>query len=144
MAPHPGNAGLVFEAGVALSADEVNAAYAWAEWPQRDAWRIAEASRRSRWFAARTAGGELVGVVRVLDDGGLYASVWDLLVHPDWRGKGIGTQLMKLALDACRDRRLVALVATPAGRGLYERLGFVTESHGHAAMYLRPRADQAE
>ena len=138
------DAGLAFEADATLTVDEVNAAYAWAEWPQREAWRIAEASRRSRWFASRTAGGELVGVVRVLDDGGLYASVWDLLVDPEWRGHGIGTRLMELALEACSDRRLVALVATPAGRGLYRRLGFVTDSHGHAAMYLRPRHDHAE
>lgn len=141
MAPPAPDASLVFEADATLTVAEVNTAYAWAEWPQRDAWRIAEASRRSRWFAARTSGGELVGVVRVLDDGGLYASVWDLLVHPDRRGNGIGTRLMELALDACGDRRLVALVATPAGRALYEQLGFVTESHGHAAMYLRPQHD---
>jgi GNAT superfamily N-acetyltransferase len=134
-------ADVAFEADATLSVAEVNAAYAWAEWPEREAWRIEEASRHSRWFVARSPGGELVGVVRVLDDGGLYASVWDLLVRPDWRGTRVASRLMELALDTCRDRRLVALVATPAARGLYERLGFVTESHGHAAMYLRPQAE---
>ena len=109
---------LTFTADAALTPDEVNAAYGWAEWPQREAWRLEEASRRSRWFAARNAEAELVGVVRVLDDGGLYASVWDLLVHPDWRGHGIATRLMEIALEACRDRRLVALVATPMARAL--------------------------
>jgi GNAT superfamily N-acetyltransferase len=124
--------------GVALSVDQVNAAYAWAGWPRREDWRIEEASRRSTWLTAATADGTLVGVARLLDDGGLYASVWDLIVHPDWRGKGIGTSLVEHALEECRDRRLVALVATPSARGLLERVGFVTESHGHAAMYLRP------
>ena len=126
------------EADARLSVDEVNAAYAWAEWPQRDAWRIQEASRRSSWFAARTAKDELVGVARLLDDGGLYASVWDLLVRPDWRRRGVGTALMGAVMDRCQDRRLVALVSTPMARPLLERLGFATESHGHAAMYLRP------
>ena len=137
MAAAGSDAGITYESDASLTVDEVNAAYAWAEWPQREAWRVAAATRRSTWFAAR-AGGEIVGVVRVLDDGGLYASVWDLLVDPAWRGRGIATRLMQLALAACRDRRLVALVATPMARPLYERLGFVTESHGHAAMYLRP------
>ena len=138
MASAGDDAGLTFESVASLTTDEVNTAYGWAEWPSRDPWRIEEASRRSTWLAARDAGGNLVGVARILDDGALYASIWDLLVHPDWRGRGIGTRLMELALEACRDRRLVALVATPMARPLYERLGFVTESHGHAAMYLRP------
>lgn len=138
------DAGLTFESDASLTPDEVNAAYAWAEWPSREAWRIEEASRRSRWLAARDPDGRLVGIARVLDDGGLYATVWDLLVHPDWRGRGIGTRLMELALEACRDRRLVALVATPMARPLYERLGFVTESHAHAAMYLRPSVHHDE
>jgi aralkylamine N-acetyltransferase len=144
MASPGDNARLTFEADARLTPDNVNAAYGWAEWPKRDAWRIEEASRRSTWFAARDERGELIGVVRVLDDGGLYATVWDLLVHPDWRGRGIGTRLMGLALEGCRDRRLVALVSTPAARRLYERLGFVTESHGHAAMYLRPSVHHGE
>ncbi len=129
---------LRFTAGAVLSAEQVNAAYAWADWPKRETSRIDAASHRSTWFTAATPDGTLVGVTRLLDDGGLYATIWDVIVHPDWRGRGIGTSLVERALELCDDRRLVALVATPAARGLFERLGFVTESHGHAAMYLRP------
>jgi GNAT superfamily N-acetyltransferase len=138
MAPAGEVADLRYEADARLSAAEVNGAYAWAEWPQREEWRIEAASRRSTWLAARTGDGELVGVVRLLDDGGLYASLWDLLVRPDWQWRGVGTRLVKEALELCGDRRLVALVSTPAARPLFKRLGFLTESHGHAAMYLRP------
>jgi ribosomal protein S18 acetylase RimI-like enzyme len=138
MAPAGEVADLRFETNARLSVDEVNAAYAWAEWPQREGWRIEAASRRSNWISARTADGDLAGVVRVLDDGGLYASVWDLLVHPDWRRRGLGSRLAELALEVCHDRRLVVLVSTPMARSLLERLGLQTESHGHAAMYLRP------
>lgn len=127
-----------YERDAALDVAAVNAAYAWADWPQREAWRIEAASARSTWFAARLHDGTLVGVVRVLDDGGLYASLWDLLVHPDWRRRGIGHRLAELALESCADRRLVALVSTPMARGLLGELGFMAESHGHAAMYLRP------
>ena len=129
---------LRFTAGAALSAEQVNAAYAWADWPTRESWRIDEASRRSTWFTAATPDGTLVGVARLLDDGGLYATIWDVIVDPEWRGRGIATSLVERALEQCHDRRLVALVATPLARGLFERLGFGTESHGHAAMYLRP------
>jgi ribosomal protein S18 acetylase RimI-like enzyme len=134
---------LRFEADVPLTAAQVNAAYGWAEWPQREAWRIEEAGRRSTWFTARTADDQLVGVARLLDDGALYASIWDVIVRPDWRRRGVGGRLTDLVMERCRDRRLVALIATPAGRSLYQRLGFVTESHGHAAMYLRPGRNHA-
>ena len=132
-----------YEADATLNPDEVNAAYAWVEWPQRDAWRIEAASRSSTWFAARsTADGELLGIARLLDDGGLHAALWDVIVRPDRQGRGIGSQLVRLALERCADRRLVVLVSTPAASGFFAGLGFTTESHGHVAMYLRPPAAQ--
>ena len=121
-----------------LTPDEVNAAYAWVEWPQREAWRIEAISRSCAWLAARDPDGTLVGVARLLDDGGLHATLWDLIVRPDRQRQGIGTALVRLALDRCADRRLVALVSTPAAVAFFARLGFVAESHGHQAMYLRP------
>ncbi len=139
MAPAADGEEIRYEGDASLDAASVNGAYAWADWPQREPWRIEAASRRSTWFAARLADGSLVGVVRLLDDGGLYASVWDLLVHPAWRRRGIGHRLMALALERCRDRRLVALVSTPMARSLYANLGFVSEAHGHTALYLRPQ-----
>ncbi len=38
------------------------------------------------------------------------------------------------------DRRLVALVSTPAAVPFFAAMGFLPESHGNAAMYLRPQA----
>jgi GNAT superfamily N-acetyltransferase len=127
------------EADANLIPGEVNAAYAWVDWPQREPWRLEAVGRSSTWFAARD-GGELVGVARLLDDGGLYASLWDVIVRPDRQRQGIGTALARAALDRCADRRLVALVSTPAAVPFFAAMGFVTDSHGHAAMYLRPTA----
>ena len=129
---------VTIEADAALAPDEVNGAYAWVEWPQREAWRLEAIARTSTWFAARDTDAGLVGVARVLDDGGLHASLWDLIVRPDRQREGIGTRLAHAALDRCTDRRLVALVSTPAAVAFFSSLGFVSESHGHVAMYLRP------
>jgi ribosomal protein S18 acetylase RimI-like enzyme len=128
-----------YETDAPLTPDEVNAAYTWVEWPQREAWRLDAVARSCTWFAARQkTDGALLGVARLLDDGGLHAALWDVIVRPDHQRRGIGSQLVRLALDRCRERRLVALVSTPAARGFFESLGFVPESHGHTAMYLRP------
>lgn len=52
-----------------------------------------------------------------------------LLVARPVRGRGIGTQLVKHALDYLETRGVttVRLDATPLGRPIYERLGFVAE-----------------
>ena len=126
------------EADAALTTDEVNAAYGWVEWPQREPWRLDAISASCTWFAARAIDGELLGVVRLLDDGGLHASIWDLIVHPTHQRRGIGSALAQSALARCEDRRLVALVSTPAAVAFFQALGFANGSHGHTAMYLRP------
>jgi ribosomal protein S18 acetylase RimI-like enzyme len=129
-----------YETDATLGPSEVNAAYAWVDWPQREGWRLEALSRSCTWFAAREADETLVGVARLLDDGGLHAALWDVIVRPDRQGRGIGRRLVEMAVDRCRadGRRLVALVSTPAAVGFFASLGFVTESHGHVAMYLRP------
>jgi GNAT superfamily N-acetyltransferase len=128
---------VTIETEATLTPDEVNAAYAWVEWPPREPWRIEAISRTSTWLAARE-GTELVGIARILDDGGLHASLWDCIVRPDRQRRGIGSRLVRAALERCADRRLVAIVSTPAAVPFFAALGFVGESHGHRAMYLRP------
>jgi GNAT superfamily N-acetyltransferase len=129
-----------FQADAVLTPAEVNGAYAWVEWPARDAWRIDAASRSCVWFAARDVNGALAGISRLLDDGGLHAALWDVIVHPERRRQGIGRALVRMALDRAADRRLVAIVSTPAAVPFFAALGFVNESHGHQAMYVRPAA----
>jgi ribosomal protein S18 acetylase RimI-like enzyme len=52
-----------------------------------------------------------------------------VLVDVNARGRGIGTLLLRHALDYLEDRRVltVRLDATPAGRPVYEKLGFLAE-----------------
>lgn len=134
---------VVYEADARLTPEEVNRAYAWVEWPQREAWRLDAVGRSCTWFAARLTDGALIGVARLLDDGGLHAALWDVIVRPDHQRRGVGSRLVHLALDRCADRRLVALVSTPAAVAFFAALGFVPESHGHQAMYVRPHATSA-
>lgn len=72
----------------------------------------------------------LVGTVTTTSYGSTLAWIGMMLVHPDERRKGIATQLMRQALahlDGAGVKTL-KLDATPAGRPLYEKLGFVAES----------------
>jgi ribosomal protein S18 acetylase RimI-like enzyme len=58
---------------------------------------------------------------------GPEAIVLNMYVEPAWRRRGVAEALMRTMLNALTewDIRRVVLHSTPAGRGLYERLGFV-------------------
>lgn len=80
-------------------------------------------------FAA-CEGGQVVGTTTTTTYGTDLAWVGMVLVHPDFRRRGIATRLMETALDYLRGRgvRTIKLDATPDGRPVYERLGFEPEN----------------
>jgi GNAT superfamily N-acetyltransferase len=86
---------------------------------------------------ARTPAGQLIGLARVLDDGVVYASIWDLLVLPERQRQGIGRALLAAALERTAGRRLVSLIATPAGEALYRAAGFAETDGRSTALFLR-------
>lgn len=79
-------------------------------------------------FAARE-GERLVGTVTTTTYGHALAWIGMMIVHPDYRRRGIGAGLMRMALEHLHELgvMLVKLDATPAGRPLYESLGFSAE-----------------
>ena len=42
---------------------------------------------------------ELVGFCRLLTDFVYRASLWDIIIHPDHQGQGLGTALMNYVLE---------------------------------------------
>ncbi|MBI2237805.1 MAG: GNAT family N-acetyltransferase [Actinobacteria bacterium] len=99
---------------------------------------LQEALDRTWSVTARGRDGDLIGLVRMLDDGVLYASVWDMIVAPDLQRRGVGSALFDRVLERTQRRHLVALVATAAGAPLYRAAGFSEESLGSVALFLRP------
>lgn len=75
-------------------------------------------------------GGRVVGTTTTTTYGTALAWVGMVLVDPDFRRRGIASALMDAALEHLRRRGVgtVKLDATPAGRQVYERLGFVDEA----------------
>ena len=75
---------------------------------------------------------ELVGFVRVLTDYVFKATIYDLIVHPDWRGTGIGTMLMDSVIkhQALKNVDHFDLNCLPEMYLFYQRWGFTTELGG--------------
>lgn len=71
-------------------------------------------------------GVELVGYVNVAWDGAMHAFLLDPMVHPDLRREGLGSSLVRRAIDLARDRGATWLHVDyePHLAGFYERCGF--------------------
>jgi len=83
-------------------------------------------------------GDRLVGVGEVISDGRLYALVVDVIVLPQYRGKGIGTVLMKRMIQQCSlsGIRDVKLLAAKGKADFYRRFGFIERAADAPAMSL--------
>lgn len=85
------------------------------------------------WVGARDASGALVATARAVGDGVRRAWIYDVMVAPGWRGRGLGLAVVRLLLDhpAVRHARKLSL-RTRDAQALYRKLGFVEESAEHA------------
>ncbi len=89
---------------------------------------------KGRLLVARDEGGTVVGSANLLYSvstflGGKVAVLEDVVVHPCYRGRGIGTQLLQNTLDlakaeGCRRITLLADAANVTAHAFYERHGF--------------------
>jgi GNAT superfamily N-acetyltransferase len=91
-------------------------------WPgDYDVDRVAEALRRTINLSA-WHGDRLVGVLRVLSDNYLFATIPEILVDPEYQRQGIGRELMRRALDYAPRGKLF-FGAQPQSVGFFEHIG---------------------
>ncbi len=69
-------------------------------------------------------GEKLVGLICSLDDGGITAYIHYLLVHSDYRRRGIGKVLLKKMLDDYRNYLRIELLADTDAVSYYKAEGF--------------------
>ena len=74
----------------------------------------------------------LVGMGRIIGDGALIWYIQDVVVIPEYRGKGIGSSIIKLLIDYAKansipnERFTIGLMSTNGNEEFYQRLGFRT------------------
>jgi GNAT superfamily N-acetyltransferase len=100
------------------------------DWGDRRSWfEFALANPACRVFVADDAAGRPVGTA-VLTIHGVVGWIGTIWVAPTVRRSGIGSDLTGATVDAAESAgcRTLLLVATDAGRPMYERLGFRVQS----------------
>ena len=72
-----------------------------------------------------------------------YATAYwlcDVIVHTDYRGRGLGKALMKFITEHDDLKSLIGVLSTDNAHGLYEQFGFLRDQKGN---YMRRRPDPA-
>src|SRR5258707_15861127 len=80
-------------------------------------------------FVAEEVDARVVGTAATISYEDKFAWIGMVLVAPEFRGQGIGTRLLERTIEFLDSARIptMKLDATPLGKPLYEKLGFVTE-----------------
>jgi GNAT superfamily N-acetyltransferase len=69
----------------------------------------------------------LVGCARILTDGYFFGTVPEVLVLPEYQGKGIGKRLMELVWEVCPTSLFFG--AQPGKEEFFEKLGYTKSIH---------------
>ena len=85
--------------------DELNALFS-ASWPEHGPRDFQPVLTRSLTYVCARAGERLAGFVNLAWDGGIHTFLLDTTVHPDFQRRGIGTELVRRAVEYARERRL--------------------------------------
>ena len=85
--------------------------------------------------------GRLIGMGRVIGDGGCFYQIVDIAVHPEYQRRGIGFQVMTRLMEQLRaaapKTAYVSLIADGDAWRLYEKFGFEFTAPASVGMALR-------
>jgi GNAT superfamily N-acetyltransferase len=76
--------------------------------------------------------GEIVGFGRALTDFAAYAAIFDVVVMPEYQGKGVGSLIVEGILSKIPNCWMVTLIAEPGKEAFYKKLGFSETKTGMA------------
>ncbi len=90
------------------------------------------------YITARDIDNKLIGFVQTISDDIFHAYILRLIVHPNYRGDGIGSSIFQELMTILNQHKLKpTLVSTPGNKRFYEKFGFKQEINGLTAMCLR-------
>nr|QCI09069.1 hypothetical protein [Inkyuleea mariana] len=83
---------------------------------------------------------QLIGFARATSDNAFNATIWDVVIHPEFQGKGLGKALMDQTIKYLRyyDISTITLFADPQVVSFYRNLGFITDPDGVKGMFWYP------
>lgn len=120
-----------------LSANDVQEICASVGWSRREPELISKALNNSLSVVSIWDKEVIVGFARATGDEVFNATIWDMVVRPDYQGRGIG-KLVMVELLKDLDKfgiPLITLYADPGTDGFYKKFGFMTDPSGVRGMF---------
>ena len=90
---------------------------------KRDPSKLETAFRNSEMRCFACHNGRLIGAGRGISDGALRAAIYDVVVLPEYQGRGIGSMIMKYLIERA-NAEIIILFANPGKEPFYGRIGF--------------------
>nr|YP_010728879.1 GCN5-like N-acetyltransferase [Lithothamnion corallioides]WEA77129.1 GCN5-like N-acetyltransferase [Lithothamnion corallioides] len=83
---------------------------------------------------------KLIAFARATSDNTFNATIWDVVVHPEFQGRGLGKILINEAIKQLRyaDINTITLFADPQVISFYKNLGFISDPDGVKGMFWYP------
>ena len=86
----------------------------------------------------------LMGFARATSDGIYRAAIWDVVIHPDYRGCGLGRKLVETVLTHPQVNKVERVYLTTTNQqSFYERIGFEQNSTTTMVLYNNSPIDSA-
>ena len=120
-----------------LNPDDVQDICASVGWSKREPELISRALNNSLAVVSIWDKSIIVGFARATGDEVFNATIWDMVVRPNYQGKGIGKLVM---IELLKDLDLfsiplITLYADPGTDGFYKKFGFLTDPSGVRGMF---------
>lgn len=115
--------------GDQISVEDYNALRASVGWNMIKPERAARGLANSRRIVAYEDG-KVIGLARIISDGGYVTVIYDVIVHPEYQKQGIGTRLMQKVMDSVieeleeGENQMISLFAAKGKEPFYLKFGF--------------------
>ncbi|KAI3909043.1 hypothetical protein MKX01_025011 [Papaver californicum] len=143
---------IMFSSGGTVDVYELQALCDKVGWPKRPPSKVSAALKNSYMVATLHSikkfpdaevndKVELIGVARATSDHAFNATIWDVLVDPQYQGQGLGKALVEQMIRALlrRDIGNITLFADGQVVDFYRNLGFEADPDGIKGMFWYPR-----
>lgn len=107
-------------------------------WGSREPKDLKEAFEKSNFTYFAYENETLIGFGRTVDDGKYYALIVDLVIHPDFQGKGIGSTILLHLKNALENYAFTTLTSAVGKEGFYEKQGWMKQ----VTSFIWPRSEK--
>ena len=114
-----------------LTADEFNALRSAVDWNVIENSLAAKGLEHTAFLVCVRDGEKAVGMARIISDYGYVVYIADVIVLPEYQGKGLGREIMSRIMGYIKDNttqgqsKYIALMAAKGKEEFYEKFGFV-------------------